>query len=235
MQLKVVLFFNSLTGVGSWIWSYWGGNICPPTAHCAALCRLPGDWRADTGKGMQNHTILPTEQNYLHLTHPRWWVTCLLWILQKTTKFHQRKGNSFGKETGFAVRCCLTRHTSAFLEKKFFQAPREGRVTSTALQSQRIANRQDCLGTSMNVSFWFWLPYTSLVLLPGLVLSLGVWTTQWVHSEKFFLFNIKPQAETQSCYTRHLWDCGFFILFYSFPGQNSYLSTGNCRATNAHI
>lgn len=77
--------------------------------HCAALCRLPGDWRPDTEKGMQNHPILPTEQNYLHLTHPRWWVTCLLWILQKTTKFHQREGNSFGKETGFAVRCCLTR------------------------------------------------------------------------------------------------------------------------------
>lgn len=179
------------------------------------------------------------------ITHSwlRWWVTCLLWILQKTTKFHQRKGNRFGKEAGSAVRCCLTGHPSAFLEKKLFQAPREGRVTSTALQSQRIAKTQGCVGMRMNKCTGFWSSYTSLVLLPGLVVPLGgvntlhtlQGTTQWVHSEKFFLFNIKPQAETQSCYTRQLQDCGFFILFYCFPGLHSYLSTGTCRATNAYI
>lgn len=120
----------------------------------------------------------------------RWWV-CLLWTLQKTTKLHQRKGNNFGKETGFAVRCSMTGHPWAFMEMKFFQAPKEGRVTSTALQSQRIAKTQDCLGTSMNNCTGFWSPCTSLVLLPGLGVSLGRWTHYTHFSEPLKGFTVR--------------------------------------------
>lgn len=163
-----MLFFNSFTGVGSWIWSYYDGNLCPPSAHCAGCLVTEG---VTQRKGCK--TIPSCPQSRITHSWVRWQVRCLLWILQKTTKFHQRKGNSFGKETGFGVRCCLTGHPSAFLEKKLFQAPREGRVTSTALQSQRIAERQDCAGTSMNNCTGFWSPYTPLVLLPGLMVFPG--------------------------------------------------------------
>lgn len=179
------------------------------------------------------------------ITHPC--LRRLLWILQKTTEFYPRKGNSFGKETGFAVRCCLTGRPSAFLEKKWFQAPGEGRVAPTALRSQRPAERRDCLGTSTNTHSGLehhthlWLSCQARWCLCG-----GEHTAHLYYclccseplrglTGRSFSVSRKPQAETQSSYTRQLQDCGLFILFCCYPGLHTHLSTGTCRTTSTHI
>lgn len=64
MLLKTILFFNLLTTVGSWGWSYYEGNTCCPTAQCAALCRLPSACGTQEKKANPSHpahrSTLPT-------------------------------------------------------------------------------------------------------------------------------------------------------------------------------
>lgn len=118
--------------------------------HCAAALWLKGE----TGKGMQNHLILPTEQSYPLLTQVVGSHVC-------SESCRKPPNSTWGKEIVLGKKLVL--HLgAAWLDtpQPFWKrnCSREGRVTSTALKSPRIAKRQDWLGTSTNNHTGFWSP-----------------------------------------------------------------------------
>lgn len=193
------------------------------------------------GKGYKTISILPTEQNYPLLTQVVGHVSAM-----NPAENHQippKERKSLWERSWFCSQV-LPDWTPLSLSGKEIVPGTKGRQSHFHCLAKSKDSKDTGLCRHENEQVhWFLIivhvfgPPARLGGASGGVNTLHTLqgTTQWVHSEKFFLFNIKPQAETQSCYTRQLQDCGFFILFYCFPGLQSYLSTGTCRATNAYI
>lgn len=150
------------------------------TQHCAGCSALAG---VTQGKGCKPISSCP------RICITRSWYRCRVQLhvsyvpCWNSIKFHRKKGYKLWERN----RLCgwvLPHWRPLGLSGKEVAPGAEGKQSHfTAFPSQMIAKRQGYLGMRMNNCSGFWSSYTSLVLLPSLVVSLREWTHHTLFKE----------------------------------------------------